>query len=114
MTLWDAERKELILRMPTNTHDIFVDSLTQEIWDQSRALRASDENLGNIMGSLERRMAELKLPDTSVKIPDDAFGCDTVKYPRFIVEVADTQIAKDLESLACRYIQSSRNSISHR
>jgi hypothetical protein len=108
---YDPARQELVLRMPTNTHDGFVDSLTLEIWNQLEALRASDEKVQNVMGSLGRRMMGFKLPGKKEKYPDGAFGSKETKYPRLVIEIANSQSPKNLEELAYTYIQASKNRI---
>jgi hypothetical protein len=108
---YDPARHELILRMPTNTHDGFLDGLTQEIWNQLEALRASDEKVQNVMGSLGRRMMGFKLPGMKEKYPDGAFGPKEIKYPRLVIEIANSQSPKNLDQLAYTYIQASMNLI---
>jgi hypothetical protein len=108
---YDPARKELVLRMPTNTHDSFNFNLTQEIWDQLKALRASDERVQNVMGSLEPRMLGIKLPGMKEKYPDGAFGSTTKKYPRLVIEIANSQSPKNLKDLAYTYIQASLSQI---
>jgi hypothetical protein len=104
---YDPAWQELILRMPTNTHDHFVWGLTQEIWDQLKVLRARDE-VQNTMGSLEPRMVGFNLPGMNEKYPDGAFGSEEIKYPRLVIEVANSQSPKPLKDLAYTYIQASR------
>jgi hypothetical protein len=108
---YDPACHELILRMPSNTHDGFVDGLTQEITKQLEALRASDEKVQDAMGSLDRIMMGFKLPGMREKYPDGAFGPTEIKYPRLVIEIANSQSPKNLEELAYTYIQASKGLI---
>jgi hypothetical protein len=108
---YDPAREELVLRMASVTHNMFLDNLTEEIWDQLKTLRASDEKAQNVMGSLGRMMMGFKLPNRGKKYPDGAFGSTTKKYPRLVIEIANSQSPKNLKDLAYTYIQASLSQI---
>ena len=93
--------------MPSTTHNAFLYSLTDEIWDQLKALTTSVEEAQNA----KPMPWGFEFPGLKKKYPDGAFGSREKKYPRLVIEIANSQSRKNLNDLAYTYIQASKGRI---
>jgi Uma2 family endonuclease len=99
--------------MPATIHEFFLKNVEQAIENQLNSIRCGSEKAAlfaqkiRLFGS-----PTIEFPTGSERhVPDSAFGRKKATYPGVIIEVANSQKAKDLNRLAEDYLVGSRASV---
>ena len=106
---YDSKRQELVIRMPSAIHDMFLEDVKDDIKSQLKAI-GNDDNVDVARNIKCKGSTDIKF-ETSKHSPDASFGYRNSKYPHLVIEVSYTQKQKDLKYLADTYIVDSNESI---
>ncbi len=106
---YDSHKQELIIRMPSGIHEIFIGKVEHDIISQLETIGTSVAVAQDIdsLRSTAIKFGENK----SKRSPDAAFLCGDSQYPYLVIEVSYSQKQKDLPYLADAYIVDSNGSI---
>jgi len=120
---FDADRNQVVVRIPTPLHKLFQEKVKQYIKDQFRSFASSttlDESVAHFAQRLrDTGSADIFFPprrdsDTlqkSKNSPDITFAHQDAHWPSVIIEVSNSTKRKDLPKLADRYILDSDGSV---
>ncbi|KAH0550998.1 hypothetical protein GP486_007640 [Trichoglossum hirsutum] len=117
---YDPEFSQLIVRMTTPTHDLFIVKVEEEIKSQLKAISSSPNQLvAEAARKVERQgtsriLLTNDMTDNSKypkHSPDAAFRHEAATYPGVVIEVSYSQKRKDLPYLAENYIIGSQGSV---
>ena len=107
-------QQQLVLRMPSNLHDLYVVYVVQEIKNQLNRVGAGESASADfarrILHCATANIEPLDL-DYGLHSPDASFRHDASVLPGVILEVSYSQKRKDLQRLADEYILGSNRNI---
>lgn len=104
---YDEERHRVFVRMPTETHEHFLEQVKDAIWSQVKALRDGTGKAAQFAKNVRSGgSSRIKYSDSgkSKNEPDAIYVHREADYPGVIIEVAYTEKKKDLRRLAHKYI----------
>lgn len=107
---YDGDKYTLVVRMPTEVHERFIDAVEDDIRSQLKAIRSGSDRKARFAQkvrparSSEIRFAVNALSSKSKYEPDASFRHDDAQYPGVIIEVAYSQKKSRLGRLADNYI----------
>ncbi|KAF2844474.1 hypothetical protein T440DRAFT_473377 [Plenodomus tracheiphilus IPT5] len=107
---YDGDNCTLVVRMPTEIHERFIDAVEDDIRSQLKAIRSGSDRKARFAQkvrparSTEIRFAANALSSKSKYEPDASFRHDDAQYPGVIIEVAYSQKESRLGRLADNYI----------
>ena len=104
---YDSYKQELVIRIPSAVHEIFIRKVDRDIMSQLDAIGNDVEIAREIesIGSTDLELGESK------HCPDSAYKCNGSQYPHLVVEVSYSQKRHDLPYLADDYVVDSNGSI---
>ncbi|KAK4981164.1 hypothetical protein LTR66_001493 [Elasticomyces elasticus] len=116
---YDARSLQLIVRMPTAVHELFVAGVEDAILSQLKAIRDGSGNGAEFARRVQpARSTVIYLPvegslgnARSKHEPDASFWHSNAQYPGVVIEVAYSQMRKNLSRLAEGYLLDSDASI---
>ena len=105
--------------MPTSTHDIFTELLTEEIGSQQKTVACEDTDIATVPDLVRsestsdvylygHEAVDERYPKQS---PDASFAHAHSQYPSVVIETSYSQCQKDLTRLADEYISGSDGNI---
>ncbi len=116
---WSPQTSSLIIRMPTSVHDLFTESIVDEIKYQLRCAPRAHNDVATIIDLIRSEMtSDVYLyghgaigQRYSKRSPDASFAHVKSQYPSVIIETSYSQQQKDLAQLADDYICGSDGNI---
>ncbi|KAI2479408.1 hypothetical protein Ptr902_08673 [Pyrenophora tritici-repentis] len=107
---YDEDQCRLVVRMPTETHELFIDAVEDDIRSQLKKIRNGSGKQAEFAQkvrparSTEIRFDTSALSSKSKYEPDASFKHKDAQYPGVIIEVAYSQKKKRLVRLAENYV----------
>ncbi|KAA8627250.1 Z1 domain containing protein [Pyrenophora tritici-repentis] len=107
---YDEDQCRLVVRMPTETHELFIDAVEDDIRSQLKKIRNGSGKQAEFAQkvrparSTEIRFDTSALSSKSKYEPDASFKHKDAQYPGVIIEVAYSQKKKRLVRLAENYL----------
>ncbi|KAI9695105.1 MAG: hypothetical protein M1820_008909 [Bogoriella megaspora] len=114
---YDADKRKLVVRMPTAVHEFFIDKVEDAIRSQLKVIRDESGRKAQFAQKVETArstIVRLATSDPSINSeyqPDASFWHSNARYPGVIIEVAYSQKKKRLGRLAENYLLDSNTSI---
>ncbi|KAF2804388.1 uncharacterized protein BDZ99DRAFT_397834 [Mytilinidion resinicola] len=114
---YDGDKCTLVVCMPTEIHERFIDAVEDDIRSQLKAIRSGSDRKARFAQkvqparSTEIRFAASASSSKSKYEPDASFGHDDAQYPGVILEVAYSQKKTRLRRLAENYLLDSDASV---
>ncbi|MCJ1386747.1 hypothetical protein MMC17_009873 [Xylographa soralifera] len=116
---YDGRSHQLVVRMPTGVHEVFIKGVEDAIRSQLKAIRdGSNEAAFFAQKVHSMRSTEIHFPVEEAPLsteskhePDASFWHDDARYPGVIIEVAYSQKKKSLDRLAEDYLLDSDASV---
>ncbi|KAF2787057.1 hypothetical protein K505DRAFT_288605 [Melanomma pulvis-pyrius CBS 109.77] len=107
---YDGDKGQLVVRMPTGVHEVFIDRVEDEIRSQLKAIRSGTGRKAQFAQKVQpARSTEIRFPTSASSSkskyePDASFWHDDTQYPGVIIEVSYSQNKKRLGRLAENYL----------
>ncbi|EOA82634.1 hypothetical protein ACJQWK_04790 [Exserohilum turcicum] len=116
---YDAEKHQLVIRMPTAVHELFIARIEDSVLSQLKIIREGSDDAAAFAQKVNAaRSTEIRFPATddssgnrSKHEPDASFWHDKAQYPGVIIEVAYSQKKTRLHRLAEKYLLDSDASV---
>lgn len=116
---YDPRSLQLVVRMPTAVHELFIDGVEDAIRSQLKDIRGGSGSAATFARSVQAaRSTEIYFPvedlptgTRSKHEPDASFWHSDAQYPGVIIEVAYSQNRKNLSRLAEDYLLDSDASV---
>ena len=116
---WSPHTSRFTVRMPTSTHDMFIELLVQEIGSQLKIVAREDTDIATVLdlvrsGSTsdiylyEHEAIDERYPKHT---PDASFAHAHSQYPSLVIETSYPQRQKELTRLADEHISCSDGNI---
>ncbi|KAK5141709.1 hypothetical protein LTR04_002502 [Oleoguttula sp. CCFEE 6159] len=121
---YDRDAQHLIIRMPARIHEKLIALVVERLKAQLAAIASTNVKLREIINKIEEErswtvplgrslgsdLAQNEQEDTP-RSPDSIFVYEGTRWPSVVLEVANSQKAKDLDKLAHSYIRGSESNI---